>query len=83
MTMTADMEALSDAVALVIRDAVVAGTAPLLKRIEELEKRLAGEWKAETVYRKHEVVLLRGRAWRCSNDTTQAPGETDAWALCE
>ena len=82
ITMT-DIEGLTDALAPVIRDCVAAGTAPLLKRINDLEKKTATEWADGQACRAGQVALLAGTAWRCVSDTVTPPGSSVAWSLCE
>lgn len=63
-------------------------TAPLEKRIAELEKAVEartwkGVWDHETDYVQHNLVTEGGSVWVATRDSKGAPpGHSDAWKLC-
>ena len=60
-------------------------TAPLLKRIEELEQRSAmtyrGVWSADEQYVLGNFCTDRGSLWHCNQTTRERPGDGRAWTL--
>jgi hypothetical protein len=83
----ASMTALAKAFAPVIHEHIEKMTAPLHKRIAQLEARpelkYAGVWKAETSYSEGAAVTQDGSCWIAKTFTLpgQKPGDCDAWQL--
>ena len=64
---------------------IEAATAPLLRRISELESapylREGGIWQSGISYGAGAVCSDRGSAWVCRSPTTERPGESKNWRL--
>ena len=81
-----EVTALMGALAPVIHDHIAKCTAPLHKRIAELENKpelhYAGTWSDGKSYPVGSVVTDGGSMWHANTRTAERPGTSDAWTLC-